>query len=427
MNGIDRFEHELPAALGDVAGIGRHDYLDTVLGRTSRTRQRPAWASLERWLPMELTTKRATFARVPWRAVAVLAALMLLTAAILLYAGSRQRRLPPAFGPAANGAIPFSKDGDTWLGDPVTGTSRLVLGGPDVDEGPGFSSDGTLLGVLREGSAGLVTIVVFDPEGKGERTITPEPLRNLGYAEWVPGRHAIVATHEVDGLQRLDVFDADGAPTSTLLEGASVGWAIYRPPLADEMVVNGQIDGTWGLFAMHTDGTNPRLLARSELALTHPGDGLARDLGNPAFSPDGSKLYYNRYVPDTDALQVWVMNADGTGQHRFIAAAPSCCEVAASPSPDGRWVVLWRDPADGVGGEALVLYPPDGSGGGKVLDVPAYLADAGIIWSPDSTKILLIPGDARAAGTGLVDVATGSYAVLPWGGNSDGDWQRVAR
>jgi hypothetical protein len=74
------------------------------------------------------------------------------------------------------------------------------------------------------------------------------------------------------------------------------------------------------------------------------------------------------------------MNADGTGQHRFIAAAPSCCEIEAHPSPDGRWVVLWRDPADGVGGGGLVLYPSDGSGSRKVLEVPAFVAGASLVW-----------------------------------------------
>ena len=110
MTTIDRFEHELPAALSDVAGIGRPDYLTDILGRTAHTRQRPAWASLERWLPMDLATPRAATARIPWRALGVLALIaILMAAAIALYAGS-QRHVPPPFGPAVNGLIPYVRE-----------------------------------------------------------------------------------------------------------------------------------------------------------------------------------------------------------------------------------------------------------------------------------------------------------------------------
>ena len=52
MTPIDRFERALPAALADLAEPHVPDYVTDVLGQTARTRQRPAWASLERWLPM---------------------------------------------------------------------------------------------------------------------------------------------------------------------------------------------------------------------------------------------------------------------------------------------------------------------------------------------------------------------------------------
>ena len=52
MTSIDQFERHLPAALADLGESTTPDYLTDILGRTARTRQRPAWASLERWLPM---------------------------------------------------------------------------------------------------------------------------------------------------------------------------------------------------------------------------------------------------------------------------------------------------------------------------------------------------------------------------------------
>ena len=39
--------------LDEQAGRGAPDYLDEILARTTRTRQRPAWSSLERWLSVQ--------------------------------------------------------------------------------------------------------------------------------------------------------------------------------------------------------------------------------------------------------------------------------------------------------------------------------------------------------------------------------------
>jgi hypothetical protein len=422
----DRFERELPVALTDIAAPGTPDYLTDILGRTARTRQRPAWASLERWLPMEITTPRASVARVPWRPMAAVALIaLLLVAALALYAGS-QRRVPPPFGPAANGVIPYALNGDTYLGDPVTGESRLILGGPDVDLNPGFSSDGTLVGVIRSVSAGLDSLVVFDQRGQGQRTINPEPLRNLGYAQWVPGRHEIIATHDVDGVQRLEVFDADGTPPRVLLEGASVDSAVYRPPLGDEIVFRGRIDGTWGLYTMRPDGTGVTRLAMAvftELTGADPD----QDLNAPAWSPDGSKIYYNHYDNRAGATQAWVMNADGSDAHRFNASGPPCCswEGGQLPSPDGKWVLMNRSSSIGLG-DGLTVFPADGSGDGKVVEVP-HTGGADWAWSPDSAKILLSMYDAPDTGQGLIDPITGAFTRLPWDANSTPDWQRTAK
>ncbi len=42
------------------------DHLDAVLRRTRTERQRPAWSSLERWLPVQTTLRLSTAPRVAW-------------------------------------------------------------------------------------------------------------------------------------------------------------------------------------------------------------------------------------------------------------------------------------------------------------------------------------------------------------------------
>ena len=99
----DRFDRRLPAILDDIAQPRTPDYFDDLLGQTARTRQRPAWTLLERWLPMVDCDAAAAFVRqVPWRPIAVLALILRSVAASLLVIGSQPHR-PAPFGLARNG------------------------------------------------------------------------------------------------------------------------------------------------------------------------------------------------------------------------------------------------------------------------------------------------------------------------------------
>jgi Tol biopolymer transport system component len=422
---IDRFESELPVALRDVAGAGRSDYLTDVLGRTARTRQRPPWASLERWLPMDLVTPRAPVARIPWRSIGIVALLGLLLAALIaVYAGS-QRRLPPPFGPAENGVIPYSYDGDILVVNPVTGQTETIVGGPEEDYAPTFSQDGTQIGFLRGVSAGVERIMVVDADGGEPHAIAAEPFR-LTYAQWVPGRNELIVGHQLGGSERLEIFGASGKePSRLLLENAGVDWAYFRPPDADEILFRGQIDGTWGLYTMRPDGTGITLLAASEFTARNPGQPPDQDINFPAYSPDGSKIYYNHWS-EAEGIQAWVMNADGSDKHRFNTDGPAgWWEGEMVPSPDGKWVLMWRVPPEGQGPGGLTIYPADGSGDGMPIG-PDIVGTAHWSWAPDSTKVLMNYNDSAEGGQVLIDPVTGEWNAAPWGANTEPDWQRLA-
>ena len=100
----DGFERTVSDWLDEQAGHGMPGYLDEVLARTTRTRQRPAWSSLERWLPVDLSTRRSMFARVDLDATHRIA-----PPRRLAHRGRRRARgrfappLPAPFGLARNG------------------------------------------------------------------------------------------------------------------------------------------------------------------------------------------------------------------------------------------------------------------------------------------------------------------------------------
>ena len=63
MTAFERFEREIPSLMDEIAPPRLPDYLDDMLRQTGRTRQRPAWASPERWLPMDVIARPAPFER----------------------------------------------------------------------------------------------------------------------------------------------------------------------------------------------------------------------------------------------------------------------------------------------------------------------------------------------------------------------------
>ena len=114
-------EGELTQWLETTGITPRPDYVDDLLARTARSRQRPAWRFPERWLPMDLTARAPTITgrQVPLRLIGLVALLVLaLAVGAALFVGS-QRRLPAPFGPAANGVIVYAAPTDpSWVDTP---------------------------------------------------------------------------------------------------------------------------------------------------------------------------------------------------------------------------------------------------------------------------------------------------------------------
>ena len=185
-----RFERQLPAILEDLYLGPSPDYRDEVLATATARRQRPAWTFPGRWLPMDITTRTIPVVRLPLRQFAIVALLVaLLAAALAAYVGS-QRRVPAPFGPARNGVIPYISDGDIYVGDPVTGRTRLLVTSPrgTNPSAPGFSPDGTRMAFFRDVPDPALTelpvdIYVARDDGTGLTRINASPFKNVTVGE----------------------------------------------------------------------------------------------------------------------------------------------------------------------------------------------------------------------------------------------------
>src|ERR1044072_795011 len=116
----DRMDQRLPVLLDELASPRAPDYFDDILGLTARTRQRPAWVFLQRWIPMLEIARQPVVAQPPWRALGLLLALIAALAAGLILAATRPKP-PPPVGPAGNGLVVLSRDGDIVTVDTATG------------------------------------------------------------------------------------------------------------------------------------------------------------------------------------------------------------------------------------------------------------------------------------------------------------------
>ena len=217
MTTSERFERDVPGLLEELYLGPTPPYRDDILRRTAATRQRPGWTFIERWIPVSAITGRLTAApRVQWRAVALATLLLIAIAAAAIYVGSRQSRVPPPFGPASNGQIPYVSEGDIYLGDPVTGETKLIVGDAADDALPQFSPDGTRLAFIRDvpvdGAGPLpIDIYVANADGSARRKINAERIRDWQWIGWTPDSAHLVVIH---GLNLVDVFDAVGNCTA---------------------------------------------------------------------------------------------------------------------------------------------------------------------------------------------------------------------
>jgi len=131
--------------------------------------------------------------------------------------------------------------------------------------------------------------------------------------------------------------------------------------------------GGFNIWVMGIDGSNLTKLTTT---------GSDR---NPTWSPDGTKIAFDTRRPGVTGA-IWVMNADGTGQHSVIDRSPF---GVANPawSPDGTLLAYER----GNTGPEYGIYAANAeTGTGESLLTPGGSSSAiprNPSWSPDGTKL----------------------------------------
>jgi Tol biopolymer transport system component len=412
------------------------DYLDEILSRTSTTRQRPSWRNPGGLLPIDVTMIRRLYPVSPAvRYVALAALLAVLIVAALVVVGS-QRRLPPPFGPAANGRVAFDADGAIVVVN-ADGTDRRVLDlGSRSTSGPIFSPDGARF-----------AFYAFDPD----REVAAPPGSAPSFRDgelWVADSDGSDA-HSVSGNLPLTVYPADTATWS---------------PDSTRLAFDAGHQGVDRLIVVEADGSGAEVVGESS--------GLAHEF--PAWSPDGSWIAFVGYPLTSGSPNLQVIHPDGTGQH-IVATATAGDTVIQdlrwAPDLSGRLAyAIGNDTASRIvvvdvesGIETTVLSRPDvfftafnwspdarriasswsllgsvvvDADGANFRELPSARCAGEVTWSPDGSQILCL--DSVYLGRGEYDLlivdADGSVPPvrLHMGGAATGQsaarfsWQRLA-
>jgi Tol biopolymer transport system component len=280
-------------------------------------------------------------------------AFLLVLAAVVLVA------VPSALGagpPPPTGTIVVSRDldfddrGDELFAvDVRSGAERNLTNHPAVDETPAISSRGDIaFSTDRDGNLELYVLHVSG----ALRRVTQTASFDEFTPAWSPNGQKLAFTR---------------APAGGL--DACLG-----PPFTGCT--------TFGIYVMRADGSGaPQLLS----------DAAGAEDSGPRWSPNGKRISFTS--DRTGDYEVWVINADGTGETN-LTNSPTTTDgftwPPASWSPDGRRLAFGRTTAFDLSLFEIHVMHADGSNVQQLTDAETQGTAFTPVWSPNGRQIAFV-------------------------------------
>lgn len=273
--------------------------------------------------------------------------------------------------------IVFDLLGDIYRMPATGGDAELLAGGIAWQMQPVYSPDGKHIAFTSDASGGD-NIWVMDADGSNQRAVTNETFRLLNSPAWSPDGQFLVARKHFTASRSL---------------GAGEVWMYH---------VNG--------------GSGVQLTSR-------PND--QKDLGEPAFSPDGRYIYFSQ--DDTPGKTFHYSKDSLEGIYRIkrfdretgdidVIRGGAGGAIRPTPSPDGKYLAyIKREDFDSV----LFLYNLETGEERRLYaeldrDMQETWAIHGVYptmdWSADSKKMVFWAGGKIQQ----LDVASGTTKVIPF-------------
>ena len=257
--------------------------------------------------------------------------------------------------------IAFDLLGDIYTLPIAGGRATRISGGMPFEVQPRFSPDGSQIAFTSDRGGGD-NIWIMNADGSGRRQLTKESFTLLNNPSW----------------------SADGKYVA-----------------ARKHFTTGRSLGTGEIWLYHIGGGNGVQLVE------RPNPQFQKELGEPAFTPDGSAIYFSRNTTPGNIFE-YAQNSNEqvfaiekyelkTGERTVVAGGPGGA-VRPAPSPDGKWLAFVKREQT-----KSKLYVKDlGTGEERKIydaldqDMQETWAVFGVYpnmdWTPDSKSILFWTG-----------------------------------
>ncbi len=277
-------------------------------------------------------------------------------------------------------SIVFDMLGDIYVMPITGGEAKPLTRGLAWDFQPRFSPDGRQIAFISDAGGGE-NVWVMNTDGSERRQVTKENFRLLGNPAWSPDGRFIVARKHFTTRRSL---------------GTGELW----------------------LYDVEAGGAGVQLVKR-------PNERYQKELGEPAFSPDGRFLYYTQAATPGDRFQYAVdSNKDifhikrlelATGRIDDFVAGPGGA-VRPTPSPDGRYLAfvrriravsaLWIK--DLKSGAERPVYKPLDDDMQETWGVQGMYPN--VAWTPDAAAIIFWAGGKIHR----LDLESGQVTEIPF-------------
>ena len=275
--------------------------------------------------------------------------------------------------------ILFDLLGDIYSMPIAGGEARAIASGMAWEVQPRFSPDGARIAFTSDRGGGD-NIWIMNADGSNKLEVTNEDFRLLNQPDWSPdGRFIVARKHFTTGRSL----------------------------------------GTGEVWLYHVSGGTGVALVEK------PDDNFQKDLGEPAFSPDGTGIYFSRNVTpgpifeyaqdsNTDLFNVERYDME-TGERETVISGEGGA-INPRPSPDGRYIAFVRRERtqstlyvkDLQTGEARRVY--DGLDRDMQETWTVYGTYPRMDWTPDSRSIVFWAGGK----INRLDMASGNVSEIPF-------------
>ena len=259
-----------------------------------------------------------------------------------LHAGAAQATSPGENGPIVWQSQTGTSGGlnEIWIMDADGGNQEALTDNDDNDERPAISADGTKVTFMAyragDGTVDSWEIYKMNADGSNQVALTDDDDTDFE-PSWAPDGSKVIFQRQTTGVP---VGEVAGQDLWTVPVGGGVATNVTNTPNAYECCAEYSPDGTKVAFTNSgdTDGNPMTPADENEIWVmnangtgqTQLTDNTAQDVG-PTWSPDGSTIAWG----NVDNGSIWTMNADGSNEQALTSASSYYAPVW---SPDGSLI-----------------------------------------------------------------------------------------